>query len=392
MQYAELHCLTNFSFLEAASHPDELAVRAAELGYSALAITDRSSLAGVVRANTAAKDHSLKLIIGSEIRPLDAPPVVLWVKDRTGYGHLCRLITLGRRRAAKGECRIRLEDIAAYSDGLVGGSRAAARLRATFRRPTCSDTETSLERRATCWPNCTKVRTTMIELAWLEDLSRKTGLPLVAAGNVLFHIPARKVLHDVLTAIRLHTTVALAGDWLLPNAQRHLRPLDELRATFAGMPQALRRTMEVADQCSFSLDELRYEYPEELAPAGLVADAIPAATHLGRGQAAISPGPARSYSPTLGTRIEADRGTPLRAVFSDCMGFGPIRPLPKHLVPGTRIGRQFRRLLLSGHHGRRSRAHRHAVRAVHQPGTRRSARHRHRFRARTPGRGVAVHL
>ena len=93
MHYAELHCLTNFSFLEAASHPDELAARAAELGYSALAITDHSSLAGIVRANTAAKDHSLKLIIGSEIRPLDAPPVVLWVKDRTGYGHLCRLIT-----------------------------------------------------------------------------------------------------------------------------------------------------------------------------------------------------------------------------------------------------------------------------------------------------------
>ncbi len=91
----------------------------------------------------------------------------------------------------------------------------------------------------------------------------------MAAGNVLFHIPARKVLHDVLTAIRLHTTVALAGDWLLPNAQRHLRSLDELRATFAGIPEALRRTMDVADQCSFSLDELRYEYPEELAPAGL---------------------------------------------------------------------------------------------------------------------------
>ncbi len=121
MQYAELHCLTNFSFLEAASHPEELVVRAAELGYSALAITDINSLAGVVRANTAAKDHPLKLVIGAEIRPSDAPPVVLWAKDRSGYGNLCRLITLGRRRAAKGECLIRLEDIAGHATDLLAG-------------------------------------------------------------------------------------------------------------------------------------------------------------------------------------------------------------------------------------------------------------------------------
>ncbi len=123
MQYAELHCLTNFSFLEAASHPDELVMRAAELGYSALAITDRNSLAGIVRAFTAIKNLSqpLKLIVGAEITPADAAPVVLWVKDRAGYAHLCRLITLGRRRAEKGSCLLELEDIADHAGGLLAG-------------------------------------------------------------------------------------------------------------------------------------------------------------------------------------------------------------------------------------------------------------------------------
>ena len=268
MQYAELHCLTNFSFLEAASHPEELVTRAAELGYSALAITDSNSLAGIVRANTAAKDHPLKLIIGSEIRPLDAPPVVLWAKDRSGYGNLCRLITLGRRRAAKGDCRLGVEDIAGYSTGLLAG---------VVPPPWCEQLSVADGRQyrdifgTSCYllAELHQGPHDHYRMDWLQDLSRQTSLPLVAAGNVLFHIPARKVLHDVLTAIRLRTTVALAGDSLLPNAQRHLRSLDDLRATFTSIPEAFRRTMEIADQCTFSLDDLRYEYPEELAPAGL---------------------------------------------------------------------------------------------------------------------------
>src|SRR5262245_48079033 len=121
MRYAELHCLSNFSFLEAASHPEELVGQASELGYSAIAITDRSTLAGVVRAHTATKDYPIKLIIGTEITPQDAPPVVLWAKDRTGYANLCRLITLGRRRAPKGECHLKFEDLAIHTAGLLAG-------------------------------------------------------------------------------------------------------------------------------------------------------------------------------------------------------------------------------------------------------------------------------
>src|SRR5438552_16540162 len=124
MHYAELHCKTNFSFLEGASHADELVVRAAELDYSALAVTDRESLAGVVRAHLAAKELKLKLLIGAEVHPIDAAPVVLWATDRKSYGRLSRLLTVGRRRAEKGHCRLGLADIAEHAEGLIAGVRS----------------------------------------------------------------------------------------------------------------------------------------------------------------------------------------------------------------------------------------------------------------------------
>jgi error-prone DNA polymerase len=267
MSYAELHCLTNFSFLEAASNPDELVARAAGLGYSALGVTDINTLAGVVRANTATKEHSpLKLIVGAEIRPVDASPVVVWVKNRQGYGNLCRLITSGRRRAPKGECRLTLGDIAQHAAGLLAGVV-----------PPLHGEEFSIDD-AHRYRDIFDEAHLLAELHrgphdryrrdWLRDLSRQTKLPLVAAGNVLFHVPDRKPLHDVLTAIRLRTTVAHVGEVLQTNAQRHLRPLESLKAIYADMPGALERTLVIAEQCKFSLDELRYEYPEELAPTG----------------------------------------------------------------------------------------------------------------------------
>src|SRR5438094_5759121 len=121
MRYAELHCKTNFSFLEGASHPDELVVRAKELQYTALAVTDCESLAGVVRAHTAAKEAGLKLIIGAEVYPVDAAPTVLWATDRKSYGRLSRLLTVGRRRAEKGKCLLTLNDIAQHAQGLLAG-------------------------------------------------------------------------------------------------------------------------------------------------------------------------------------------------------------------------------------------------------------------------------
>src|SRR5262245_43722238 len=121
MRYAELHTKSNFSFLEGASHPDELVRQAAALGYHALAVTDRNSLAGAVPAHIAAKDTGLRLIVGAEITPIDAPPVVLWTTDRASYGRLCRLITRGRRQAPKGECKLTQQDIAEFAEGLIAG-------------------------------------------------------------------------------------------------------------------------------------------------------------------------------------------------------------------------------------------------------------------------------
>ncbi len=291
MRYAELHAKTNFSFLEGASHADELVVRAAELGYLALAITDRNSLAGVVRAHTAAKDSALKLIVGAELTPLDAPPVVVWATDRAAYGRLCRLLTRGRRRAPKGECALTLSDIGEFSQGLIaavargtkvlaaGGSewesvdapvsvgyvhsRDPLRSSLAAYRDMFGDDVYLLAELAR-GPDDAQ------QLAQLGELSRETDLPLVAAGDVHYHVPARMVLHDVLTAIRHGTTVAEAdGKRLFPNAERHLRELGVIKSLFSSVPAALDRTVEIASRCSFSLDELRYEYPTELAPEGM---------------------------------------------------------------------------------------------------------------------------
>jgi error-prone DNA polymerase len=260
--YAELHCKTNFSFLEGASHPDELVCRAAELGCSALAITDRNSLAGIVRAHGAAKDAQLKLLIGAELTPVDGPVVVVLATDRKAYGRLARLITVGRRNAPKGECRLSFADLAAHSTGLlaclVGDTTTddLYRYREVFADRCYLLTE--LHR----GPNDDR------ELEQRIKLSKQTRVPLVAANDVHFHHPCRRALADVLAATRAGCTVAAAGERLFPNAARHLKSPDEMREIFARVPDAIRRTVEIANRCTFSLDELRYDYPKELAPPG----------------------------------------------------------------------------------------------------------------------------
>ncbi len=265
--YAELHCKTNFSFLEGASHADELVVRAAELGYRALAITDRNSLAGVVRAHAAAKESDLKLIIGAEITPGDAPRVVLLASDRAAYGRLCRLITVGRRRAPKGECALSLDDVAAHAEGLLA-----------LVGPDAGDTLCTAESLQPYRDIFADRCSLLAELHYgvddrgrleaLLNLSRQARLPLVAAGDVHHHSPERLPLQHVLTAIRERMNVTELGDRRLTNAERHLRTLDKVHEVFARAPAAIRRSVELADRCRFSLDELRYEYPEELVPAG----------------------------------------------------------------------------------------------------------------------------
>jgi error-prone DNA polymerase len=262
--YAELHCRTNFSFLEGASHPHELVDRAAELGYVALAVTDRESVAGVVRAHVAAKEAGLKLVIGASVSPLDAPPMLLWVVNRAGYGRLARLLTHGRRSAPKGECRLTFEDVARHADGLLAGILLDA--------ATIPELATCREAFGDgCYAVAELHRGPLdrLRLKQLRDVARQVGLPLVAANDVHYHVPRRRPLHDVLTAVRHGCTVADLGDRRFSNAERHLKAPEEMRDLFAAVPEAVSRTTEVADRCTFSLDELRYDYPEELCPAGL---------------------------------------------------------------------------------------------------------------------------
>jgi error-prone DNA polymerase len=263
--YAELHCKTNFSFLCGASHADELVARAVELGYYALAITDQNSLAGVVRAHAAAKTGGLKLLIGAEITPYDALPVLLYASSFAGYRRLSRLITRGRRSAKKGECRLSFQDVAEHAGDLLAAVLPSA---------SCSGAD--LRRYRAVFPDCCYLTAAVhhgpddqADLQRCAALANDAGLPLVATNDVHYHEPARRPFHDVLTAIRHGTTVAELGDLRFPNGEHYLKSPAQMARLFAEYPQAPQHTIEIADRCSFSLDELRYEYPEEVCPPGV---------------------------------------------------------------------------------------------------------------------------
>jgi error-prone DNA polymerase len=262
MPYAELHCISNFTFLRGASHPEELVARAHELGYAALAITDECSLAGVVRAHVEAKKCALPVVIGSEFRLDDGLRFVLLATDRAGYGKLSALITRGRRNAVKGSYRLTRADIADGVSGclalwLPGRSPDIEELRwlaTRFSGALWIAAERLLDADDT--PRCQR----------LIAIAGKTDLPLMAAGDVHMHCRERRALQDTLTAIRLKTPVAQAGYALHPNGERHLRPLSTLERLYP--PAWLAETICIAKRCTFSLDELRYEYPEEIVPPG----------------------------------------------------------------------------------------------------------------------------
>jgi error-prone DNA polymerase len=277
--YSELHCKTNFSFLIGASHADELVARAKSLGYHALAVTDQNSLAGVVRAHTAAKQAGLKLIIGAEMIPVDGWPIVLWAPDRQAYGSLARLITRGRRQAPKGQCLLTVDEILEHASGLIAGivpPRDCVLSAWDERHESIRSGGTQCRRFAEAWPErvflLAELHRGAEDRRRLQQLSRfgqQLRLPLLAAGDVHYHSPARLPLYDVVTAIRLGTTVSQLDAARFANAEYHLRDLPTLRRIYADDPELLERTCNIADQCQFSLDELRYEYPEELAPQGL---------------------------------------------------------------------------------------------------------------------------
>jgi error-prone DNA polymerase len=267
-EYAELHCLSNFSFLRGASHPEELVVRAAELGYTGLALTDECSVAGVVRAHTAAGNLPIKLVIGSEIELEEKLRLVVLAADREAYGALCRLISCARRAAPKGMYRAEREDLARC----LQVSTCLILWLPEHAPDGCPDSSTGawLE---DLFPGRVWLAVELLQggndrqlLAELRAAGKQLGLPLVASGNVHMHSRQRRMLQDVLTAIRLKTAVHQAGCGLYPNAERSLRSLDELARIYP--PELLRETLSILERIDFSLDELRYEYPRELVPAG----------------------------------------------------------------------------------------------------------------------------
>jgi error-prone DNA polymerase len=287
--YAELHCLSNFSFQRGASHVAELFQRAKSLGYAALAITDECSLAGIVRAHEASKDTGLDLIVGTEITLADGPKLVLLAMTREGYSDLCRLITAGRRLCEKGEYHLVRADAEQLGDGVAvlwipedaAGTPPARRAKRHARKPSRSDAVARLDEhgawvrrhfagRAWLAVELHRGPDDAARLAMLEDLGRRHALPLVAAGDVHMHARGRRALQDVMTAIRLGTTVAEAGHALFPNGERHLRTIDDIRSIHpAGL---VAQTLCVAARCTFRIGpDLGYRYPHEIVPPGMSA-------------------------------------------------------------------------------------------------------------------------
>ena len=262
IEYAELHCLSNFSFQRGASSALELCRRAKQQGYRALAITDECTLAGIVRAWQAARELELQLIVGSEIQVEDGPKLVLLVENLEGYQALCGLITRARRRSEKGRYRIVREDFDKPLPGLLAlwvpdGKEPEAQgrwLQQVF------NARLWLAVQLHCGQDDRR------RLADLLALAERLGLPAVATGDVHMHVRGRRALQDTMTAIRHHVTVAEAGLRLHPNGERHLRSLEALADLY---PRALLdETVEIARRCTFDLGQLRYEYPRELVPEG----------------------------------------------------------------------------------------------------------------------------
>jgi error-prone DNA polymerase len=285
--YAELFCLSNFSFLQGASHAEELVARAVQLGYAALALTDECSLAGVVRAHAEAKKAKLPLIIGAhfhleESGGLPALSLLLLAQNRNGYGNLSELITLGRTRSEKGSYLLRPEDLEAPPNELAhlrGMPDCLAILLPAYpgHEPSGVDRlHAQAAWMAKLFPGRAWIGLSLLHRAFddahratIEEVGWQHGLPIVALGHVVMHVRSRKPLQDTLSAVRIGKPVTECGYQLAQNAEQHLRSRVRLANIYPRA--ALQETLRIAGLCTFSLDELRYEYPDEVVPPGHTA-------------------------------------------------------------------------------------------------------------------------
>ncbi|MGZ8325794.1 MAG: PHP domain-containing protein, partial [Rhodoplanes sp.] len=330
-RYADLAVTTNFSFLRGASHPEDLVMQAKALGLAGLGVADRNSVAGVVRAHEAAKEHGVTLAVGARLVFADATPEILaYPEDRAGWTRLTRLLTLGKRRAEKGACTLFFDDLLAHAAGLnlivlageivrqgdmaaavvTNNSSCAALTRASTPSPPLprkrgrersaatrkgerwiagsspamtmgnqsappsprnNDLANVLARLREAAPGAVWLGASMLyrggdarRLARLAALAAAANVPLIAVGDVLYHAAERRALQDVVTCIRAHLTLDTAGRRLEANAERHLKSADEMARLFRAAPEAVAETLRFLARCRFSLDELAYEYPDEI--------------------------------------------------------------------------------------------------------------------------------
>ena len=273
MPYTELQITSNFTFLRGASHPEELVQKAAELGYREIAITDRNTLAGIVRAHAAAKAAGIRVIAGCRLDLLDGLSLLAYPTNVYGYSNLSNLLTLGNRRAEKGQCHLYKADVYAYSKGIKFIVLPEAQLNAGFEFN--ESLTTSLREYRNILKDDLYVAASRKYLGddnkylhRLNQLSHSLQIPMVATNDVHYHEPGRRQLQDVLTCIREKCTIYNAGYLLHPNAERFLKSETEMLRLFRQYPEAIENTQQISGACTFSLDELKYEYPEEITSEG----------------------------------------------------------------------------------------------------------------------------
>ncbi len=270
MRYAELQCASHFSFLRGASSCEELFGEGQACGLDALAITDRNSLAGIVRAHEAAKVTGVRLIIGCRLDLVEGHSLLIYPMDRPGYARLCRLLSRGKKRGGKGKCIIGWDDVADHAEGLL----------AILLPDEGPEVEAVLARFAGIFSGRAYVALTLqrrpgdqMRLYTFSNLAARHRVPTVVTGDVLYHHPHRRVLQEVMTCTRHRCTIDELGARRELYADRYLMPPAEMHRLYGRYPQALARTLEIAERCRFSLDELRYQYPQEVSVAGVTPQA-----------------------------------------------------------------------------------------------------------------------
>lgn len=273
MSYTELHTTSNFSFLRGGSHPHELMEQAAALGYAEIAIADHNTLAGIVRAHVAAKKNGVRLIIGCRLELLDGPTLLAYPTDRAAYARLSGLLSAGNLRAEKGQCHLYKADVYAAATGMKFISLPPLSLDQAFDldpdyKAALSEYRDKLGASLYLGISRSYQANDNKRMYRLGELSQSLGIKLVATNDVYYHIPERRHLQDILTCIREKCTIHNAGFRLYQNAERYLKPADEMQRLFRQYPQALEATKEIADACRFCLDSLTYVYPEEITSGG----------------------------------------------------------------------------------------------------------------------------